>query len=177
MSKYKSGDKVYLECEVITKYMRNNTYALKYKNWRGDECISTDFVRDDVLHSTDEAYNKGLNDAWKLARKIILPSLMGGYTADEIKNIFDKNTYILVMSDFTPQEALAKVKPYEEKRNEIRVGDVVIKKGCIESIVTKIDGHIVYRLFRDGSCASCTNKKDLKKTGKHFYSIDEFMRS
>jgi hypothetical protein len=104
---------------------------------------------------------------------------MGGYTTDEFKNIFGKNTYISAISDFTPQEALAKVKKYEE-HNVIKVGDVVRLKGCsVEGIVTKVYEIKIYRLFKDGSCDSISTKakEDLVKTGKHFDSIDEFMRS
>ena len=124
----------------------------------------------------DKVYNKGLEDAWELAKKIVESPSNGGYTTNELVKIFG----IVdgpVFDAYTPQEALAKVKEYEE-RNEIKVGDVVkLKIGGEESIVTRVvDGCSVYRLFRDGSCVY-TDKKVLEKTGKHFDSIDEFMRS
>lgn len=176
MSEFKVGDKVYLECEVSQKDMSDNTYRLEYKDY-SDVYSITDFVKDDVLHTPDDAYNKGLDDAWELAKKIVLPDHLGGYTVDELKDIFGKNTFASLMNTFSPQEALAKVKAYEEERNEIKVGDVVeFKDGCIESIVTKVDGYTIYKLFKSGDCNSC-DKKDLKKTGKHYDSIDEFMRS
>lgn len=125
----------------------------------------------------EKAYNRGLNDAWELAKKIVLPDHLGGYTVDELEDIFGKKTFTSLMNTFSPQEALAKVKAYEEQ-NEIRVGDVVeFKDGYIESIVTKVDGHIIYRLFRDGGFNNVTKKEDLIKTGRHYDSIDEFMRS
>ena len=174
MSDFKVGDKVYLECEVFNKDMSDNAYILKYKNWYGSK-DGTNYVKDDVLHPTDEPYNKGLRDAWELARKIVLPTGKGGYTVEEIDNIFGKRTYISVMETFTPQEALTKVKAYED---EIKVGDVVTMRGeVVESIVTKVDGYIIFRLFKDGSCYCGTNKENLRKTGRHFDSIDEFMRS
>lgn len=178
MSKFKVGDKVYLECEVITKFMLNNAYALKYKNWCGDECISTDFVGDDVLRSADELYNKGFNDAWELAKKITLPTDNGGYSCEELENIFGYRNSEFVFKAFTSRVALAKVKDYEE-RNEIRVGDVVKLKSdyVVESIVTRITKTNIYRLFKDGSCSSSCDREDLRKTGRHFDSIDEFMRS
>lgn len=179
MSEYKIGDKVYLECEVIGRDAFDNTYKLNYENHMGS-CTETHWTNGCKLHTldeVDESYNKGLNDAWELAKKIILPSHMGGYTMDEFKNIFGKNTYISALRDFTPQEALAKAKAYEEC-NEIKKGDVVRLKGCcIESIVTRVSGDIIYQLFRDGSCGSTSAKEDYKKTGEHFDSIDEFVRS
>lgn len=175
MSEYNVGDKVYLEGKINEYDESDNTYCVDYcdyyKNTR-----TTDWVKGDVLHTPDEAYNKGLDDAWELAKKIVLPDHLGGYTVDELKDIFGKNTFASLMNTFSPQEALAKVKAYEE-RNEIKVGDVVeFKDGCIESIVTKVDGYTIYKLFKSGDCNSC-DKKDLKKTDKHYDSIDEFMRS
>ena len=115
MSDFKVGDNCFLECEVKGMNTSKNTYLLRYRNWLDNE-YETELVKDDVLHTSGDIYNKGLNDAWELAKKIILPSHMGGYTANELKNIFGKNTYMAAMSDFTPQEAFAKVKAYEEKK-------------------------------------------------------------
>lgn len=182
MSDFNVGDKVYLECEVKGrgrgKDRNDNIYLLKYRNRCGDE-YETDFVTGDILHTTDD-YNKGLEDAWELAKKIILPTFYGGYSSGELQNIFGYRSPESVLKAFTPQEALAKVKAYDNKMNSIRVGDVVTVKGGIsdfESIVTKVSGRVVYRLFMDGSCDGNANKEDLVKTGRHFESIDEFMRS
>lgn len=178
MSDFNIGDKVFLECEVCRIDKSDNTYRLKHKDWEGEYSI-TSFVKDKALHPTDEAYNKGLDDAWELAKKIVLPDHLGGYTVDELKDIFGKNTFASLMNTFSPQEALAKVKAYADERNEIKVGDVVTVKDSIfehETIVTKVSGHVIYRLFKDGSSNSYATK-DLVKTGKHFDSIDEFMRS
>lgn len=175
MSEFKVGDKVYLECEVREKDMSDDTYRLTYEDCSDGYSI-TDFVKDDVLHTPDEAYNRGLNDAWELAKKIVLPDHLGGYTVDELKDIFGKGSFAPLMDTLTAQEALAKVKEYEG-RDEIRVGDVVkLSYSYIESIVTRVSGDIIYRIFSDGSC-DVIGKEDLVRTGKHFDSIDEFMRS
>lgn len=177
MSEFKVGDKVYLECEVSEKDRSDNTYRLKYKDWV-NEYSTTIFVKNDVLHPVNESYNRGLNDAWELTKKIVFPDHLGGYTVDELKDIFGKNSFASLMNTFTPQEALAKVKAYEEEQDEIKVGDVIkLRNWCTESIVTRVDGDIIYQLFTDGSCGIYTNKEDLEKTGRHFDSIDEFMKS
>lgn len=177
MSEFKVGDKVYLECEVSEKDRSDNTYRLKHKDW-ANEYSTTVFVKNDVLHPVDEAYNKGLEDAWELAKKIVLPDHLGGYTVDELKDIFGKNTFASLMNTFSPQEALAKVKAYEEEHNEIKVGDVVKLKGTShEAVVTRVTEISIYCLFRDGSCDIYVDKENLEKTGKHFDSIDEFVKS
>lgn len=173
MSEFNVGDKVYLECEVQGEYIGDNAYVLRYKNWHDSEC-PTSFVADDVLHTPDELYNRGLNDAWELAKKIILLMEDGGYSCEELENIFGYRDFESILKAFTPQEALAKVK----ECNEIKAGDVVTVKGCtIESIVTKVSDYAIYRLFKDGSVDDCVTKEDLEKTGRHFDSIDEFIKS
>lgn len=171
MSEFNVGDKVYLECEVAGKDTSDNTYQIKYKNWCGEEKI-TYHVANDVLHTTDE----GLNDAWELARKITLSTSDGGYSCEELENIFGYRSPASIFKAFTPQEALAKVKAYEE-RNKIKVGDVIRLKGNThEAIVTRANEINIYYLFRDGSCGWFHVEKDFEKIG-HFDSIDEFMRS
>lgn len=176
MSDFKLGDKVYLECEVTDIDRSDNTYRLAFEDFT-DEELTIGWVDKEVLHPVNESYNRGLNDAWELAKKIVINSDDGGYTANELEEMFRTIFPDEVFADFSPQEALAKVKAYEEERNEIKVGDVVtIRGGVLESIVTLVDGCIIHRLFRDGSCDCGVNKEDLKKIG-HFDSIDEFMRS
>jgi hypothetical protein len=175
MSDFNIGDKVYLEGKISEYDASDNTYCVGYSDYHKDT-YSTVWVKDDVLHPTDELYNKGLNDAWELAKKIALPTDKGGYTASELENIFGKYTHVATLDTLTPQEALAKVNEYEE-RNKIKVGDVVKSKSSdIERIVTRVTEINIYCLFRDGSCGSYTNK-NLEKIGKHFDSIDEFMWS
>lgn len=177
MSKYKIGDKVYLECEVSKIDMSDNTYRLKYEDYM-DEHSSTYSVTDKVLHPADESYSKGLNDAWELAKKIIIQPDDGGYTAQELEELFRTIVPSEVFAAFTPQEALAKVKEYEDKCNEIKKGDVVKLIGSThEAIVTRVSVTSLYFLFKDGSCGSLSAKEDFEKTSKHFDSIDEFMRS
>ena len=185
MSKFNVGDKVYLEGKIGKYDESDNTYCVDYFDYC-KETHSTVWVKNAVLHPTDEAYNKGLNDAWELARKIVLPMDEGGYTADELRNIFSKNTYMAAMRDFTPQEALAKVKAYEDERNEIKVGDVVKLKSVYaegEGIVTKITETNICLLYKNGNCNNnkCSSNSSIdryfEKTGKHFDSIDEFMKS
>lgn len=179
MSKFNVEDKVYLECEVKGMNTSKNTYLLRYRNWLDNE-YETEVVKDDVLHTPDDVYNKGLNDLWNLTKKIVLSEGDGGYSLEEVGNIFGYRDLESILKVFTPQEALAKVKAYKEEHDEIKVGDVVRSKGCsVEGIVTKVYEIKIYRLFKDGSCDSIPTKAKevLVKTGRHFDSIDEFMMS
>lgn len=173
MGKYNIGDKVYLEGKISEHDESDNTYCVDYSDyWKRSQ--TSCWIKEEVLHTMDDAYNKGLNDAWELARKIVLLERDGGYSTQELKRILGYGGYESVLKAFTPQEALAKVKEYKDK---IKVGDVIRLKGNThEAIVTRANVIDIYYLFRDGSCGRFYAEKDLEKTG-HFDSIDEFMRS
>lgn len=126
-----------------------------------------------ILSSEDaedsEAYNKGLEDAWKSTIK------MHDMTLEELKLIFGEDGYTWTKSEFieviikrhTPQEVLMKLEAYK-KEQEIKVGDVVegIEADVMGVVVGKIFKDTAYILFRDGS-AGLQELKDFKKTGKH----------
>ena len=116
----------------------------------------------------DKTYTDGLNDAWELMKKIIE---MYSEDTEGAFGIFftpineaSKNLLLCLMKEFTPQEALAKLKAYEK---EIKVGDVVedIHTGKLY-VVTMLSGNICYVLFSDGS-AGTVSRNELKKTNKH----------
>ena len=177
MSKYKIGDKVYLEGKISEYDENDNTYHVDYSDYC-ERSQTSCWIKEEVLHTTDDAYNKGLNDAWELAKKIVLSEGDGGYSCDELENIFGYRSPASVLKVFTPQKSLAIVKAYEDERNKITVGDVVKLKGTThEAIATRVTETNICFLFRDGSCGTLHAEKDFEKTGKHFDSIDEFMRS
>ncbi len=114
---------------------------------------------------TQEAYNKGLEDAWELAKKLWLPTSYGGMDSEEVMKIFGCD-YYAISKLYTPQEALAKLEAYE-KSKEINVGDVVesINTGRI-GIITKVEENGKYVMFVDGMSGMLAHD-DIKKTNKH----------
>lgn len=80
-----------------------------------------------------EAYDRGLNDCWEMIRKLRKIEFL------DRKEIFslDHGTFISnIVDEFTPQQALAKIRAWEEKKAEeerkeqeeaekIQIGDVV----------------------------------------------------
>lgn len=185
MSEFNIGDKVYLEGKIGKYDESDNTYCVDYFDYY-KETHSTVWVKNAVLHTRDDTYNEGLNDAWELAKKIVLSDGDGGYSCEELENIFGYRSPASVFKVFAPQEVFAKVKAYEEERNEIKVGDVVKLKSVYaqgEGIVTKITETNICLLYKNGNCNNnkCSSNSSIdryfEKTGKHFDSIDEFMKS
>ena len=116
-----------------------------------------------------KGYDEGLNDAWELARKIYdLP-------CDELETILGVKygTYD-VLGKYSPQEALAKLKAYEEQR-KLEVGDVVFCfADCDESwrkneenygVLLEIVNDIYTVLMKNGDVSEFA-KSSLEKTGK-----------
>ena len=123
-------------------------------------------LEDIIENEIEEAYNKGLNDAWELAKKIVLPDKDGGMKISEIKNVFKINHVDVndILRNFTPQEALAKLEAYEKEQAEIKVGDVVEVNGCKFLVTTVANDHIN---LIDSKGITTSTTSTCKKTGKH----------
>lgn len=156
--------------EVIKE---NQELKQKLKQKLGEQNIKLDKIKADINRElrdkqgvSDEEFREAY-EFWKDNNSNICTEIWGNGTLSEI--LFHTS-----LSEF-----VNKYKEYKDKQdNEIKVGDVVkLKIGGEESIVTRADSCIVYRLFRDGGCDIYTDKKVLEKTGKHYDSIDEFMNS
>lgn len=114
----------------------------------------------------EKTYIDGLNDAWELANKLVQNKM--NILGDELGKIFDGHMFLEdIFDNFTPQEALSKLKAYEEA--QIEVGDVVKLDGtCYTYVVTVIqeesDGTYYCGLSKNGKWFAQNN---VTKTGKH----------
>lgn len=122
------------------------------------------------------AYERGLNDAWECARKLILDT---GYCATQLQSIFgDKNEHY-ILKTLTPTEAIAKIKEYEEKQkqtdDEIKVGDEVKHDGEQIGVVTQVDKY-GYQIMDSRGEGGRWITDDIKKTGRHFPQIAEVLQ-
>lgn len=170
MSKHKAGDKFIINIKEVLESEKGTLYRADYSTLTFDDYGLDGLQKHDALQERLELidelkkaeYNKGLNDAWKLARKIadiVLPSERAeifGYVVNEI-------TVVDILRDFTPQEALAKLKAYED--NKIEVGDVVTYSGE-KCLVLDLKGDKVVVLTGD-CCVLEWHKCDVEKTDKH----------
>lgn len=153
----------------------------------GDDCtacwdgeIPETIKAEERLDVTEEVklyhYNKGLEDAWELAKKVALDKTdyTDGYTSTELKTIFNKISLQGVFREYSVQEALAKLEAYEKEQAEIKVGDVV----CIEDspfeedndvygVVTGIYNDNHYEILVNNGDGISRSKGVLRKTGKH----------
>lgn len=120
-------------------------------------------------NSCTKGYDEGMTDAWQLVKKLYsemnIAEMMRAIDCEDLGEVLEK---------YTPQEAIAKLKAYEEAQ-EIKVGDIFIDTNtgcpCVLSNIVEEDEERPYIVtYSDGSGGSRSKKvflEDYKKTGKH----------
>ena len=196
MSKYKVGDKVVYEVKEIT---RDGVYLLS--GWKESESLSTytepleakirrqaaeitrllaenKELKEDFEKSKRVNLNMGRragqNEAWELARKIVIQN---GYSSCDLYEIFGKSDLQRVLENYTYTEATAKVAEWKKAKEEIKDGDVLegIYDNEVKCIVTNLcPDNMAYLVFDDGT-AGVYELDNLKKTGRHI-DIDSFLK-
>lgn len=88
-------------------------------------------ARQDIVADANKSeYERGLNDAWKCAKKI---ATVDGLSIEELGKIFDTRSMNAILERFSVSEAIAKIKEYEDKQkktdDEIHVGDEIYCRG------------------------------------------------
>ena len=184
MSKYKVGDKFVVEIKEVLNdelpYDTENLYridgfkTLVFDDYGLDKLQKYDKYAEnlernhEVLKIFEEKYNKGLNDAWELARKLVLSVSDGGISIKDFEIIFGAGLdYKDILKIMTPQEALAKIEAYE-KSQQIQVGDVVVNINQVKLLVTAtLDNGHFEGINEYGSAYTFRADDSWKKTGRH----------
>ena len=196
MSKYKAGDKVVMEITDRFKNAYGHEYYLILDSVYSTEFIDekseplatyTEPLEAKIRRQAAEitrllAENerlkpnyeniraKGQNEAWELAKKIVLKN---GYSAYDLHEIFNCCGSHQALEDYTYPEAAAKVAEWEKAKEEIKVGDVVSREGLYGVVKSVSDDWL------NGITASGVNFQWLKckctKTGRHI-DIDGFLK-
>lgn len=141
----------------------------------GNDILSK--VRCTLIKKSSDEYEKGLNDAWKLARKIGGDTDFDGYNCTQLYEIFNSANSCTIFDKYSCQEALAKLEKYEKKKAEeeskLVPGDVVIvnsiRYGDIKGIFIKYEDDEPIILTRRGGSMRLVGKNvwNIDKTGEH----------
>lgn len=166
---YKVGDEVLVKTKIIGcskdgvyEVMANRATILE------TSLIDKIYIReDDIVKDKDMT----AEEAWEIAKKILLYPSQGGYNSAELEEIFGRTKHLW---ELAPQEAKAKIEAWEAAK-EIKVGDVVIRCGesCIVTNKSRDDGFYDV-LFEDGTTGAY-QRSSLKKTGSHI-DIDRVLK-
>lgn len=160
--KVRIKDMSYVDMMYVCELITNPDVCIRFKS--PAECIFA-----------EKTYSDGLNDAWELARKIVMGEEDGGFDSQEVIDVFGKSRYYS-FKDFTAEEALAKIESYE-KEKEIKVNDIVKVKGERGlGIVTAVcPTGIIYVLWDDGGCGDY-EPCELEKTGRTAEGLADLLR-
>jgi hypothetical protein len=121
-------------------------------------------------------YQRGLDDAWEAARKIVCDE---GIDMNTLCTIFRRGCSDSVIRDYSAAEAIAKLKAYEEKQkatDDIKVGDEVRHDRGWSAVVTSIDNVGLSVMDYNGEVASYSDISKFTKTGRHF-DIDKILEA
>ena len=128
-----------------------------------------------VIWEIEQAFDRGCNEAWKLARKIF------DMETNDIEDIFiteDAWNLGTVLNNYTYSEAAAKVAEWE-KVKEIKVGDILEdREEGNKVIVTSLKGRVICLLWDDGRIGTTyieLAKGIFRNTGRHI-DIDGFLK-
>lgn len=167
-----------LKYEILVRV--NDAYKKGYKQGIEDEEKKRDAITDKAYY---DGYNSGAFEAWNCAREISL--LDSNFASvEEVKNIlkvFGTDNIYNILHDYTPQDAIKRLKDYEKKQNdEIKVGDEVYN-------LDLENARVVTAIYEDDkghkqAVQMCKNGKygvdrvdTLRKTGKHYYEIEHVL--
>lgn len=114
-------------------------------------------------------YNKGMNDAWDLARRLFLSACDGienALTDRDLNEIFETINVAYIVNRYTPQEVKSKIEAWEKANQEIKVGDVVMDtENDVFVVLRKLDD-FVYALLNTKGQHKYLDVKYLTKTGR-----------
>ena len=153
--------------ELNSDYINEHFEDLQDDAYNKGYAQCQDDYGDALKHAKDTAYQKGLEDAWKAARKIVCDE---GIDMNTLCTIFRRGCSDSIIRDYPASEAIAKLKAYEEKQNDkIEVGDEVIYNGTTKCIVVRPEDDERYAslIDSDGTHYSADHR-ECKKTGRHF---------
>lgn len=184
MSRYIVGDSVLVKGTVCGIDVSDDKCSVRVnisehgqRYWFAEENVILDMSNVETIPQEEvmkSAYEQGLNDAWELAKKVVRsPKLVENAQIFLGKNIvgIERESLLIQFFELTPQEALAKMKAYEEAQN-IKMGDVVkcsykdIHSYGVYLGEDETDYWIIEPSY-DVPQSISKEKYKLKKTGKH----------
>lgn len=117
-----------LEGMIRADYQKqvDDAYQRGYDKGYADKANNVEVCNKIAKDIQDEAYQRGLNDAWEAAKKVVLNPDEGGLDIQELNEVFNCATIQQVFRRYTLSEVIAKLKAHEEKQKadeEIKVGD------------------------------------------------------
>ena len=119
----------------------------------------------------EDGYQRGLNDAWEAARKVVALS-----TVDRRK-VFGSEYMYSILENHTASEAIEKIRQYKQEQEEIKVGDeVTAEEETSKFVVTWMNDRCICGVDEEGKCYSYEPREISGRTGRCFPEIAEVLQ-
>lgn len=176
--KYKVGDEVIAKVRISEVYEKNNYPYEAVNVSHRNKARSIALRESDIIQEPDMT----AEEAWEIARKIVVSASEGGMTIEDYENIFGKIGCDEIIATMTPQQAKARIEAQKAEK-EIKVGDEVAHKknpnrDDFKFFVTKLDkkeNRISGVSGFDGGVFWGRNITEYQKTGRHI-DIDGLLK-
>lgn len=175
---YEAGDKFIFEIlDAHTCTMTNETYFLlketPHISFTENVLNKLEKVKEEKYRPSEldkfrqEAFEKGMEEAWKIAGLIAKYEKDGGIGATELSEVFG-HTWCSIFAHFTVKEAKELIeKHFTEKLNppSFDVGNIVEKDG-VRGVVLDFDGESV-SVWTENGCVECWTIEKVTKIDAH----------
>lgn len=122
-----------------------------------------------------DGYERGLQEAWEVARRIENTPANGGLTYEQTSEMFGKYLSACgIFNQFGVHEVLEKLKAWD-KRNIIKVGDEVEDIKGTKSVVIAVGDGKASLLNLDYTHVQLMPLDKLHKTGRHFGEVTDLL--
>lgn len=158
--RYKVGDEVIAKVRISEVYEKNNYPYEAVNVSHRNKARSIALRESDIIQKPDMT----AEEAWEIARKIVLLEDEGGISAKDMVRMFGVKFPRDIVREYSVREVKTRIEAWEAEK-DIKVGDVV--KDCNGKIGVVISKGISDNvLFNDGSTWNYTDRT-LEKTGRH----------
>lgn len=114
-----------------------------------------------------KGYKFGMTRAWEMAKRISLNEQNGGFSNEELIEIFGTADVENIFQGFRANQAYTKIRAWEKKKEEIKIGDIVKVTFPVPRtgiVIAKAEEYIVW--FNENLVAGYKESR-MKRTGKN----------
>lgn len=168
--------------EKINEIIKRNRQIKSYVETQNNKLSQ---IRDYVPADVEEAYQRGLEDAWECSRRLLFNVEDGGMSTTELCEIFHRNGFYSILKDYSVQEVMKRIEDYEKQKDAIKVGDEleqITNSGNptgVSCIVTYIGDDKFNGITEDGKAVTCSSQiyRWWRKTGRTFPQIAKVLKA
>lgn len=161
--------------EKINEIIRENRAIKAIISTQNDKLNKLSNMCDDAK----EAYQRGLEDAWELARRIRLNVEDGGISVSELCEMFHTNTTYNIFKGYSAQEVIKRIEEHEKQKTQIKKGDEVALRDEDRKavIMDAAYGTSDWYVFSDNACIERWSECAFYRTGRTFPQVKEMFKA